>query len=110
MTARDLRHLLLALTAVGVTCVVPIAFGAPVDLLLAAPVILVALPLLCGRYVGEDTIERLALAVAARRATPRRAARAVGCRRGECALPPRAGALLAFSFDVRPPPAAAAIS
>lgn len=109
MTARDLRHLLLALTAVGVTCVVPIALGAPLDLLLAAPVLLVALPLFCGRYLGEDAIECLALAVAARRAGSRRAARAVGCRRG-CALPPRAGALLAFSFDVRPPPAAVAIS
>jgi hypothetical protein len=40
VTPHDLRRLALALTAVGLCCVLPIVFGAPIDLLLAAPVLL----------------------------------------------------------------------
>lgn len=106
VTPHDLRRLALALTAVGVCCVLPIALGAPVDLLLAAPVLLLALPLLAGRYVGEDALRRLA-----RRDAPRaRRGTGGGVRailRG--AVPPRGGLLLAFGLAVRPPPGAPAI-
>lgn len=108
MRPRDLRHLLLALTFVGVSCVLPIVLGAPMDLLLAAPVVLLALPLLTGRYVGEEAIERIARFIGTRAVSQRRAAGHLPARRG-VALPPRAGALLAFALDVRPPPAAPVI-
>lgn len=108
MPFRDLRHLLLALTLVGVSCVLPIALGATMDLLLAAPVVLLALPLLTGRYVGEEAIERIAQFIGTRAASRRRAPGRLTVRRG-VALPPRVGALLAFALDVRPPPAAVAI-
>lgn len=106
MSPHDLRHLLLALTAVGLLCVAPIALGAPVDLLLAAPVLLLALPLLSGRYLGEGTLRRLARRVVPR---PRRAACAGVRTTRHRAVLPRGGALLAGALAVRPPPAAAAI-
>lgn len=108
MRPRDLRHLLLALTFVGVSCVLPIVLGAPMDLLLAAPVVLLALPLLTGRYVGEEAIERIARFIGTRAASRRRAPGRLLVRRG-LALPPRAGALIAFALDVRPPPVAPVI-
>ncbi|UUY06109.1 hypothetical protein LRS13_11520 [Svornostia abyssi] len=108
MSSHDLRHLLLALTAVGVLCVLPIALGAPIDLLLAAPVLLLALPLLAGRYLGEETLDRLARVVAARR-RPRTVAALLSTARGPRVLLARGGALLARSLAVRPPPAAPVI-
>lgn len=103
MTPHDLRQLLLALTAVGVVCVLPIALGAPVDLLLAAPLLLLALPLLAGRYVGETTLRRLARSARGPRRLPPGVGTAVA--RRAIAIVPRGGALLATSLAVRPPPA-----
>lgn len=104
MSTRDLRHLFITLLAVGGLCVLPIALGAPLDLLLVAPLVLVALPLVLGRYVGEGAIERLARRVARRR-TARRSVVVLSPRR-EWHLPQRTGALLAHAVGVRPPPAA----
>jgi len=82
---------------------------APV-LLYSAPLLLLLLPLLAGRYVGEEGIARLAQAVRGRRrgraprlAAPTAALRAV---RGV----PRGGRLIAASLAVRPPPALAVSS
>lgn len=108
MSSHDLRHLLLALTAVGVLCVLPIVLGAPIDLLLAAPVLLLALPLLGGRYLGEEALDRL-VRVAASRRRPRALASVPSTVRGARVLLARGGALLARSLAVRPPPAALAI-
>lgn len=108
VSSHDLRHLLLALIAVGVLCVLPIVLGAPVDLLLAAPALLLALPLLSGRYLGEDALDRL---VRMTRPVPRRRARASlrPTAAGDGVLFARGGTLLARSLAVRPPPAAPAI-
>jgi len=75
-----------------------------------APLLVLLAPLLLGRYVGEDRIERLAAAVAARRAPAvARARRTSLAPRGPRALLPRGGRLIATSLAVRPPPARAAI-
>lgn len=105
MTPHDLRQLLLALTAVGAVCVLPITLGAPVDLLLAAPLLLLALPLLAGRYVGEEALRRLARADGGPRRPRSRST--TGMARRAVAIVPRGGALLATSLAVRPPPAGA---
>lgn len=108
MTPHDLRRLALALTAVGLCCVLPIALGAPVDLLLAAPVLLLALPLLSGGYVGEELLHRIARGRASRR--PRRRLRSAGpSARPARTLVPRGGELIAASLAVRPPPVAATV-
>lgn len=107
VTPHDLRRLALALTAVGLCCVLPIALGAPVDLLLAAPVLLLALPLLSGGYVGEELLQRFARTGASRR--PRRRGKAGGPARPARTLVPRGGALIAASLAVRPPPCAATV-
>jgi len=77
--------------------------GVHSDVLLAAPVLVFALPLLAGRYVGEEQLARL---VAAFRGASRRAATtmAPGARRTERRLP-RGGRLIA-ALAVRPPPGA----
>jgi hypothetical protein len=66
-------------------------------------VLVLALPLLSGRYVGEEQILRLAAAFVAAR---RRPAPALSPTIGRTRLRlPRGGRLLAFSLAVRPPPA-----
>lgn len=108
MTTHDLRRLALALTAVGLCCVLPISLGAPVDLLLAAPVLLLALPLLSGGYVGEELLHRIARSRASRH--PRRRVPSDGPPARPARTPvPRGGALIAASLAVRPPPAAAIV-
>ena len=75
------------------------------DVMLAVPVLVLALPLLGGRYVGEEQILRLAAVfVAARRRPAPALAPSQGRARHRL---PRGGRLLAFSLAVRPPPARA---
>ena len=103
MTSRD-RHLLLGLAALSLALAALTLVGVDADVLLAAPVLLFALPLLAGRYVGEEQLARLAAAFVA---VGRRAARSLAgrARRSPRALP-RGGRLIAASLAVRPPPAA----
>ena len=83
------------------------ALGLGADWLLAAPAILLLLPLLHGRYLGEQRLARLRARL--ERPAPRRAAASVELpRRAPSGLVPRGGSLIAFSLSVRPPPAAAA--
>jgi hypothetical protein len=103
MTRRD-RHLLFGLAAFTLALAALTRFGVDGDVLLAAPALLFALPLLAGRYVGEERLARLAAAFA----PPRRRAAgslATTARRTPGALP-RGGHLIAASLAVRPPPAA----
>jgi len=102
MTSRD-RQLLLGLAALSLALAALTLVGVDADVLLAAPVLLFALPLLAGRYVGEEHLARLAAAFVA---VARRAARALAgrARRSPRALP-RGGRLIAASLAVRPPPA-----
>ena len=102
MTRRD-RHLLLGLAALTLAVAALTLVGVHSDVLLALPALLLALPLLAGRYVGEERLARLAAAyVTARRRpatalcpTVRPAPRGVA----------RGGRLIADSLAVRPPPA-----
>jgi hypothetical protein len=73
------------------------------DALLALPVLLVLLPLLAGRYIGEERLARIAAAfVSSRR---RRAPLLAATARRVSPTLPRGGRLIAASLAVRPPPA-----
>jgi hypothetical protein len=103
VTRRD-RRLLLGLAALTLTLASLTLVGAPGDVLLALPALLFALPLLAGRYVGEERLARLAASL---RPPPRRAAATLptAARRSPRQLP-RGGCLIAASLAVRPPPRA----
>jgi hypothetical protein len=106
MTRRD-RHVLFGLAALTLVVAVLAHSGVSGDLLLALPALLFALPLLAGRYVGEERLARLAAAFV----TPRRAKAAPlpsTARRSPRSLP-RGGRLIAASLAVRPPPHAGAL-
>jgi hypothetical protein len=74
-------------------------------LVMLAPALAFALPLLAGRYLGERAIERVRTARASAPAPRRRSTAAVPRRRPSLALVPRGGLLLASSLATRPPPA-----
>jgi hypothetical protein len=100
---RDLRPLL-AVAVLGVAIALAESVtGLDTGLLLLSPALVLLLPLLAGRYLGEETLERLA----ARRATPslrRRPASAALPRRRPRATLIRGGRLLASALAVRGPP------
>jgi hypothetical protein len=73
-------------------------------LVMLAPALLFAVPLLAGRYVGERAIGRVRDARAGASAPRRRSTAAVPRRRPSLALVPRGGLLLASSLATRPPP------
>jgi hypothetical protein len=103
MTVRHKRLLLAA--AVGMSALLLIAaLAGQSDLLVySAPLFVVAAPLLAGRYVGEQQLERLRGGRAC--AVPRRlAAGARPASRGPASLLPRGGRLIAEALAVRPPP------
>jgi hypothetical protein len=101
MARRDLR-LLLGLTGLTVA-LVAVQWLTGAEVLLASPALVLALPLLAGRYVGEERIARLAARFVerVRRAAPRLIAR---LSRAPRALVPRGGRLLACSLAERGPP------
>ena len=105
MARRDLR-LLLGLTGLAVALIAVQALTGA-EVLLASPALVFALPLLAGRYVGEERIARLAarFVVRGRRVVPRLTARLPCAPR---ALVPRGGHLLACSLAERGPPVALA--
>ncbi len=73
----------------------------------AAPLVVLLLPLLAGRFVGEERIARAAARIRrARRPRPALAAAPITWLRG-MTLIPRGGRLLARALAVRPPPAPA---
>jgi len=78
--------------------------GTSEGLVMLAPALAFALPLLTGRYVGERTIARVRAARGLARPR-RRLAAAPPRRRPRLALVPRGGLLLASSLATRPPPA-----
>jgi hypothetical protein len=106
MTRRD-RQLLLGLAALTLALASLTLVGIHSDVLLVAPVLVFALPLLAGRYVGEEQIARLA---AAHVAAPLRPAAAAPRTRRSASLLPRGGRLIAAALAVRPPPAAARLT
>jgi hypothetical protein len=102
MPRRD-QHVLLGLAVAMVAfAVLQPLIGVNPDLLLAAPVVMLLLPLLTGRYLGEDGLVRLAA-----RSRPPRARTAANS-----PAPPRAprivargGRLIASALAERGPPA-----
>ena len=96
------QMLLLWLAAFSTTAVVVVAVLGAAELLHLMPLLVILLPLLGGRYVGE---ERLALlAAAGSRPTRRLRPTRLVLPRAPLALP-RGGRLIATSLAVRPPPA-----
>src|SRR3954467_2059069 len=103
MPRRD-RHILLALATLSAAfAIVQSVPGVSPDVLLAVPALLLLLPLLAGRYVGEDGLARLA----GRRALapPRRSPACLGERRRAPRVLPRGGRLIAAALAERGPPA-----
>jgi hypothetical protein len=103
VTGRDQRLMLGAAVAMSALLLAAGLVGHPELLAYAAPVFLLAVPLLAGRYVGEDRLERLR----ERRARPSRlrpTAVALPAKRRVVALLPRGGRLIATALAVRPPP------
>jgi hypothetical protein len=107
MPRRD-RQLLLGLAAMTLALASLTLLGVHSDVLLAVPVLVFALPLLSGRYLGEEQLARLAAAFLGRRRRPA-ATIAPHARRIERRLP-RGGRLIAAALAVRPPPAAASLT
>jgi hypothetical protein len=102
MPRRD-RYLLLALATLSLLlAVLQSVTGLSADWLLAVPALLLLLPLLAGRYVGEDGLARLAgRAVAPRLRSPA----SLGTRRRAPRTLPRGGRLIAAALAERGPPA-----
>jgi hypothetical protein len=101
MPARDQRLLLAAAVCTG-ALLLPAALAGHPDLLAFAPLCLLAFPLLAGRYVGEQALDRLRRDRPARRRLISRAL-PKGARRVAVMLP-RGGRLIAEALAVRPPP------
>jgi hypothetical protein len=107
MTRRD-RQLLFALAGLTLALASLTLVGVQTDVLLAAPALVFALPLLAGRYVGEEQLARLAAAFVAARRRPS-AAIVPTVQRAPHDVP-RGGRLIAASLAVRPPPAQALLT
>ncbi|MEA2347211.1 MAG: hypothetical protein QOG62_998 [Thermoleophilaceae bacterium] len=101
MSRRD-QLFLLGLAALTTVVLAVVALLGAHELLHALPLLVLLLPLLGGRYLGEERLIVLVRSHAARR--PVRAARATRPVRAPIALP-RGGRLIATSLAVRPPPA-----
>jgi len=103
MTARHQRLLLAAAFGMSALLLVAALAGQSDLLVYCAPLFVVAAPLLAGRYVGEQQLERLR--VRRTPAVPRRlVAAARPASRGPASLVPRGGRLIAEALAVRPPP------
>jgi hypothetical protein len=103
MSRRDQRLLLGLAALTALFAVVQSVTGISADVLLAAPGLLLLLPLLAGRYVGEERITRLTACLSARRRRPV-SLRAARPRRAPRVLA-RGGRLIAVALAHRGPPA-----
>jgi hypothetical protein len=105
MVPRRDRIVLWAFTLVVAAWMVAQALtGAETGLLYLAPALVLALPLVLGRYLGEEQLAELAGASRARRA-PLRAR--IPAPRGYVRVMHRGGRLVASAMAKRPPPAGA---
>jgi hypothetical protein len=99
--ARDRRILIAAAVATSALLLLAAVAGHADVLAYAAPLFLVAVPLLAGRYVGEERLEALRHHVARR---PRRPVAERPRAQRPVVLLPRGGRLIAEALAVRPPP------
>ena len=107
MSGRDQRLLLFAALATSALVVLLALAGHPELLAYVSPLLVVALPLVAGRYVGEETLSRLRARVATPRRSRRPALAALPAGRRLFALVPRGGRLIAHALAERGPPAPA---
>ena len=105
MLAREQR--LMTLSAGFAVLLTLVATLAGVEQLLAyaSPLLVMLLPLLAGRFVGEERLARAAARARAVRPRPRRISAPRAWLRG-VSMFPRGGLLIARAIAVRPPPAA----
>lgn len=108
MTRTERTRLFLFAAAATAWLAACAASGAHDAALISAPVFLLLLPLIAGRYVGEERIERLAQAWAGRERRPRTLSSRIPAPRPRAVLA-RGGRLIGTSLAVRPPPLSAAL-
>jgi hypothetical protein len=106
MPAREQRLLLVAALGTLALVLLLALAGHPELLAYVSPLLVVAVPLLAGRYVGEQALERLRTTRTAPRPRPAASSAPAGGRRA-AALLPRGGRLIAHSLAERGPPAPA---
>jgi hypothetical protein len=99
---RDQRFLLCLAALALLLALLQTLTGFATDFLLAVPALVVLLPLLAGRYLGEEGLARLAARFAPRRQSPRTAHASMPRPRPTIAAGSR---LLASSLAGRAPPA-----
>lgn len=102
MLGRDQRVLLGAAVAASALILLAALAGHPELVAYAAPVFLLAVPLISGRYVGEERLERMRAGYAVRR-SPKPGVIAAGGRRFPV-LVARGGRLIADALAERGPP------
>jgi hypothetical protein len=108
MVPRRDRIVLWAFTLVVVAWMVAQAVtGAETGLLYLAPALVLALPLVLGRYLGEEQLAELAGASRARRARVRSR---ISTPLGHVRVMHRGGRLVASAMAKRPPPARALLT
>jgi hypothetical protein len=106
---RDLRPLFVVAVLGVAFAAAETVTGLDTGLLLLSPALVLLLPLLAGRYLGEETLERLV----ARRAPSRRRALPASSplpRRRPRAVVSRGGRLIAAALAVRGPPPVTVVS
>ncbi len=103
MAVREQRLLVLSALVSSVLLLAGAVAGLGELLAFAAPVLVLALPLLAGRYLGEERIARAAGRMRARRSRPRSVAVPMARLRPARTVV-RGGRLIAMSLAVRPPP------
>jgi hypothetical protein len=103
MPARDQRLMLVAALATSAVLLGAAVAGHAELLSYLAPLFLLAVPLLAGRYVGEERLRRMRSGTRHGRRLPPRGTRPVTGRRLVASLP-RGGRLIAHSLAERPPP------
>ena len=92
--------LVLTLVWIAALC----ATGSTEALLFMVPALLIAVPLFCGRYLGEELIAKL-VARATRRPKPSRSSGGLQAPPSPITWPARGRDLIAFGLAKRPPPA-----
>src|ERR1700680_799390 len=101
MSRRDLR-LLLALCLLAVAWLIARSIvGLGTGFVFLLPAVIMALPLVAGRYIGAERLGRISRSRSPRR---RRVPAGSPVRRTFRPAPPRGGLLIAVSLAVRPPP------